>query len=286
MSLREIGPVRQVPGEPRRRWFSSPDLDLVVWLGDDGRPMGFHLSYDKRGRERALVWTAPDRYQHTGIDSGEQHALRFKQTPIHAPDGVFDSAMVGSLFRRASLEVPRELADLVLDRIEKSGSGVFLTRPPIEIRRFRPGDEAALLEIHRAAIHRTASADYSPEQLAAWAPAVIDAQKWRERVTALDPFVAEIEGRIVGYADLQSDGLIDHFFVSPDHPRRGVGSALMQRLFEEAAAKGIGELYSFVSRTAEPFYARHGFEVVERRENVIRGVSVPNALMRGKIGKS
>ena len=42
------------------------------------------------------------------------------------------------------------------------------------------------------------------------------------------PFVAEIEGQIVGYADLQEDGYIDHFFVSGSMARRGVGSALMR----------------------------------------------------------
>jgi len=31
---------------------------------------------------------------------------------------------------------------------------------------------------------------------------------------------------MAGYADLQADGLIDHFFVDAGHARRGVGRAL------------------------------------------------------------
>jgi hypothetical protein len=34
------------------------------------------------------------------------------------------------------------------------------------------------------------------------------------------PFVAEDEGHIVGYADIQPSGYIDHFFVAGGHARR------------------------------------------------------------------
>lgn len=41
-------------------------------------------------------------------------------------------------------------------------------------------------------------------------------------------------------------------------------------------------LSSDVSLTAQPFFARFGFEIVEQRCPVIRGVAIPNALMRGE----
>ena len=85
---------------------------------------------------------------------------------------------------------------------------------------------------------------------------------------------------IVGYADLQDGGYIDHFFVSGHHPRRGIGSMLMDRIHEVAGARGLTQLTSDVSRTAEPLFRRYGFVVVERKEPVVRGVVVPNASMR------
>lgn len=54
----------------------------------------------------------------------------------------------------------------------------------------------------------------------------------------------------------------------------------MQRIHEEAAALGLTELRSDVSKTAEPFFRLHGFEVVERRFPVRRGVVLQNAMMR------
>ncbi|MDM0019390.1 GNAT family N-acetyltransferase [Variovorax saccharolyticus] len=150
----------------------------------------------------------------------------------------------------------------------------------MEIRRFRPGDEAALFRVYFTAIHEIASRDYAPEQVEAWAPADLDTGLWARRVRGINPFVAELGDEIVGYADVQQNGYIDHFFVSGAHPRQGIGTRLMARIHEEAEALGLAELSSDVSKTAEPFFALHGFHVVERRCPVLRGVTLENAWMR------
>ena len=58
MSLRELPRVRQVAGEPRRRWFHGHEMDLVVWEGEDGAPLGFQLAYDKHRDEHSITWRA------------------------------------------------------------------------------------------------------------------------------------------------------------------------------------------------------------------------------------
>jgi len=149
----------------------------------------------------------------------------------------------------------------------------------VNIRRFRIGDEPALFGIYHSAIHLVASHDYSREQILAWAPNDLDPELWRDHMREIAPFVVEAGDEPVGYADVQASGYIDHFFVSGRHQRLGIGAMLMQRIHEEAAALRIRELTSDVSRTAEPFFARYGFAVVERRNPEIRGVIVPNARM-------
>jgi len=96
----------------------------------------------------------------------------------------------------------------------------------------------------------------------------------------LSPFVAEVNHRIIGYADLQNNGLIDHFYVSGGYVRQGVGSRLMAEIEKEARNSGLHELTSFVSLTAEPFFLHHGFRIVRRCFPVRHGVMLPNALMR------
>jgi putative acetyltransferase len=148
------------------------------------------------------------------------------------------------------------------------------------VRRFNPGEELALFKIYFSAIHLVASLDYSAEQVHAWAPKKLDADLWSTRMHGINPFVAEIQNEVVGYADVQENGYIDHFFVSGCHQRHGIGRSLMEIIHAEANRLQITELTSDVSKTAQPFFARFGFEVSEQRFPIVRGVLVPNALMR------
>lgn len=150
----------------------------------------------------------------------------------------------------------------------------------MRIRRFRPGEEPALFEVYYSAIHEVASRDYSLAQVTAWAPRDLDAALWESRIRGINPFVVELEEVVVAYADLQANGYIDHFFVSGAHPRRGLGTMLMNHILTEAKSLGLRELTSDVSRTAQGFYEKFGFRVVEIRAPVLRGVVIPNALMR------
>ncbi|MCE1051255.1 GNAT family N-acetyltransferase [Pseudomonas putida] len=161
-------------------------------------------------------------------------------------------------------------------------NSLFLRKPCEEhmiIRRFRIGDEIALFRVFYSAIHDIASHDYTRDQVDAWAPADLDQKMWAEHVRDLRPFVAEIDGEIVGYADIQPSGYIDHFFVSGTHPRQGIGSLLMKRIHEEAKLLDIVELTSDVSKTAETFFVSHGFHVVQRKFSICRGVTLQNAFM-------
>lgn len=150
----------------------------------------------------------------------------------------------------------------------------------MRIREFQLGDEAALYAVFHSAIHELASKDYTPQQIQAWAPASLDPEVWATRMQGIHPFVAQAHGKIIAYADVQPTGYIDHFFVSGPSARTGVGTLLMNRIHEAASTQGISVLTSDVSRTAQPFFAKFGFVIVEQRSPVVRGVMVPNALMR------
>ena len=78
----------------------------------------------------------------------------------------------------------------------------------MEVRRFKLGDEAALFRVYYSAIHKVASRDYSPEQVAAWAPADFDMELWVNLVQKIRPFVVELDDEIVGYADVQRKGAV------------------------------------------------------------------------------
>ena len=147
------------------------------------------------------------------------------------------------------------------------------------IRNFRPGDAPLLRAVFHASVHQLAARDYTAEQRNAWAPPDHDAAQWAARMQANQPFVAEVDGEVAGFADLQASGYIDMFFVSPAFAGRGVARALMARIEASAAQRGIGTLFADVSLTAEPFFSKSGFAVEQRQEVERLGVVLRNARM-------
>ena len=121
--MRELPDIRQIPGEPRRRWFNSPELDLIVWLDEDDRPSGFQLCYDKLRGERALTWRAGRGYDHAAVDSGEDMPTKYKGTPILVADGLFESDRVKEDFLEASAEVPEDIRNFVAAVLERYPRG-------------------------------------------------------------------------------------------------------------------------------------------------------------------
>lgn len=109
--------VRQVPGEPRRRWFADEYFDLIVWLEPDGRVWGFQLCYDRGFKPRALTWTAAGGYKHSGIDEGEPCGGAQKASPVLVEDGRFDARGIAARLEKAATGMPPELAGFVLGKV-------------------------------------------------------------------------------------------------------------------------------------------------------------------------
>lgn len=109
----ECKQVRQIPGEPKRRWFSGKGMELIVWYADEENIFGFQLCYDFGADPRALTWTETSGFFHSGIDDGENFDGMAKQTPILVPDGIFDNQELVPLFLRESKGLPDEIAELV-----------------------------------------------------------------------------------------------------------------------------------------------------------------------------
>jgi len=135
----------------------------------------------------------------------------------------------------------------------------------ITIRKYVEQDAKTTWLLFFNTIRNINKQDYNQAQLQAWAPELMDLFIWNKRMSDIEPFIAEIDGKIVGYADLQNDGLIDHFFCHQDHLRQGVGSALMLHILHTGREKKIKYYFSQVSITAKPFFEHFGFKVVKQQ---------------------
>jgi GNAT superfamily N-acetyltransferase len=138
------------------------------------------------------------------------------------------------------------------------------------IRLAHPSELGLLSEVERAAARRFET--YSGEL-------GVD-PRWLTRVKLLEELleahdderllvVAQDDGEVVGFALLVDLGLFAHLEeldVLPEHGRKGLGAALIAAVCEWAHSHGFSAVTLSTFRDVPwnaPFYARHGFTVVE-----------------------
>ncbi|MEI7481121.1 MAG: hypothetical protein WCK75_02095 [Elusimicrobiota bacterium] len=110
--------VRQIKGDPPRRWFSDSFFDLIVWQDTDKSIWGFQLCYDLEVNPRALTWTKVQSYSHSGIDDGEGASGAHKSSPILVQDGLFDPKGVSELLIASAGDLPKEILSFVTEKLD------------------------------------------------------------------------------------------------------------------------------------------------------------------------
>ena len=149
----------------------------------------------------------------------------------------------------------------------------------VRIRGYEAEDALEIARLFYETVHSVNRAHYSEEQVAAWAPEVPDARRWHARMSARLTLVAEEEGEVVGFAELEG-GHLDMLYVRKDAVGRGVGLRLYEAVEREALDRGHGRITTEASITARPFFKRRGFRLV--REQTVRrhDVELTNFVMR------
>lgn|SRR5690606_27556547 len=118
--LTEVHNPRQISGESRRRWFSSGQMDLVVWMSEANEPLGFQLCYDKHRQEKAVTLRPGSTLAlHMAVDSGEASAMRHKASPILVPDGAPDVEVLGQAFKNEAESLPVDIVSLVMQALQR-----------------------------------------------------------------------------------------------------------------------------------------------------------------------
>ena len=134
-------------------------------------------------------------------------------------------------------------------------------RPDAQIRPALSTDVPAL---DRIALEAKAHWGYPDRLLALWRDELLTPP---ETLRSRPTFVAELEGRPIGFAQLDPDG--EHcelaaLWVLPDCMGRGIGRALLRQVCRTAAAAGYGVIEIDADPNAAPFYAACGATQVDQ----------------------
>lgn len=146
----------------------------------------------------------------------------------------------------------------------------------MRIREYRTNDLEELARLFYDTVHTVNARDYTEEQLNAWADGKPDLAAWDDSFRAHTTLVAEKDGVIAGFGDIDGSGYLDRLYVHRDFQGQGVASALCDRL--EGAV--LGEVLTVhASVTARGFFERRGYRVVKEQQAERRGIFLTNYIM-------
>src|SRR5690349_7322177 len=150
-----------------------------------------------------------------------------------------------------------------------------VTSTDVTLRRAEPDDAVAIVEVHLRA-----------RDAAPMPPSVHDADDIRRwvagRIDDVEVWVAERDGSVVAYADLEREaagpGWLHSLYVLPEHAGQGIGTLLLD--LAKARRPAGFSLWVFESNTpARGFYARHGLVELEHTDGRTNEERAPDLRM-------
>lgn len=146
----------------------------------------------------------------------------------------------------------------------------------MKIRRYRSRDCKEIEELFYQTVHTVNRADYREEQLNAWADGHVDSEAWDRSFQEHFTLVVVKDGRIVGFGDIDRTGYLDRLYVHKDEQRKGIASALCEKLEQ---AFPVEKIVTHSSVTAKHFFEKRGYRTVKKQEVERKGILLTNYIM-------
>jgi putative acetyltransferase len=151
------------------------------------------------------------------------------------------------------------------------------------IRAYDRPDAPSIVRLFYETIHSINLKDYPAEQLHAWAPEIPDADIWHSRMIQRCTLVAEENGEILVFAEMEYDGHLDMMYCRHDAIGSGVGRQLYQAIEAKALDLGLARIFAEASITAKRFFTRNGFVVDSEQSVIRRGIALTNFRMHKQL---
>ena len=167
--------------------------------------------------------------------------------------------------------------------VRRSG-GIFRRKEVIymiKLRPYQPEDCTALLRLFYETVHSVNLGDYTAAQCNVWATGQEDADRWNRSLSEHTTIVAEWNGVLAGFGDMDTSGYLDRLYVSKDHQRLGIATAICDALERQIAAPVY---QTHASITAKPFFIQRGYCTIREQQVERQGIYLTNYVME-KLGQ-
>lgn len=101
------------------------------------------------------------------------------------------------------------------------------------IREYQSSDCKELVELFYNTVHTVNAKDYTKEQLNVWATEQVNLKMWNQSIQEHFSIVAVDDDIIVGFGDIDKSGYLDRLFVHLEYQRKGIATAICNRLESE-----------------------------------------------------
>ncbi len=139
-------------------------------------------------------------------------------------------------------------------------------QPPaaFDWRRAGADDVFVLAALYRDAALRLGPRVYTSEQTHAWAAFADDERGFRAYVLDSDTWIAARpgDGRAIGFCGVSPEGdlrEVHSLYVAPALARQGIGSEMLRRTLEQAAAAGATRFAAWATPFSRPVFLAAGF---------------------------
>lgn len=150
----------------------------------------------------------------------------------------------------------------------------------MKIRLFHEQDAEQIAQLFHDTVREINIREYSSNQVKAWAPDNIHFRNWAKVCSERLTYVADDQGVIAGFGELELSGHIDCFYCHKNYQRMGIGSQIYRAIETKARELGMNRLYTEASITAKPFFLHMGFETIREQQVERRGESFVNYSMQ------
>lgn len=148
------------------------------------------------------------------------------------------------------------------------------------VRAFVKSDLDEILELFYNTIHTINANDYNKKQLDSWAVMKPDKLKWLSSLDSNITYVVELNGKIIGFGDLNAKKYIDRLFTHKDYQGIGVASKILSILENKAKILEYDYVYTEASITAKGFFESRGYKVLESQNKYHNGEIFLNYIMK------
>ena len=100
----------------------------------------------------------------------------------------------------------------------------------MKIREYKSSDCNEIADLFYNTVHCINAKDYTEDQLNVWATGNIHIDEWNESFLNNYTVIAEENGIIIGFGDINDGGYLDRLYVHKDYQSIGVATAICDRL--------------------------------------------------------